>query len=149
MLYAGEDPEFIARRIIIAASEDVGNADPYAMLIANAALNVVKTIGMPEARIPFAQAVTYISTAPKSNAAYIAINEALVDIEKGNVGEVPLHLRDKSYNGSETFGNGLEYKYPHNYENHYVKQQYLPTELIEKEYYKPSQLDTKNEYLKG
>lgn len=140
MIYAGEDPEFIARRVIIAASEDVGNADPYALLVANAALNAVKTIGMPEARIILAQAVTYISTAPKSNSSYVAINKALEDIENGNIGEVPVHLRDKSYKGAETFKNGKEYKYPHNYENHYVYQQYLPNELLNKEYYIPSQL---------
>jgi putative ATPase len=140
MLYAGEDPEFIARRIVIAASEDVGNADPYALLIANAAMDSVKNIGMPEARIPLAQAVTYISTAPKSNASYIAINKALTDIEKGNIGEIPVHLRDKSYSGASTLGHGIKYKYPHEYPNHFTKQQYLPKELTNKTYYEPTQL---------
>lgn len=140
MLYAGEDPEFIARRVLIAASEDVGNADPYALLIANAALNAVKTLGMPEARITLAQAVTYISTAPKSNASYVAINKALEDVEKKRIAQVPIHLRDKSYNGSSSLGNGVDYKYPHSFQEHYVKQQYMPEELIDTVYYKPTGL---------
>ncbi|EQB85737.1 putative ATPase [Clostridium punense] len=140
MLYAGEDPEFIARRIVIAASEDVGNADPYAILIATAALNAVKTLGMPEARIPLAQAVTYISTAPKSNASYLAINKALDDVEKIETGQVPPHLRDKSYNGATSLGSGINYKYPHDYEGNYVKQQYMPEELLNVVYYNPQGL---------
>lgn len=140
MLYAGEDPEFIARRVLIAASEDVGNADPYALLIANAALNAVKTLGMPEARITLAQAVTYISTAPKSNASYVAINKALEDVEKKRIAQVPIHLRDKSYNGSSSLGNGVDYKYPHSFQEHYVKQQYMPEELIDTVYYNPTGL---------
>ncbi|MEG0773287.1 replication-associated recombination protein A [Clostridium sp.] len=138
MIYAGEDPEFIARRLVIAASEDVGNADPYALLVANAAMNAVKNIGMPEARIPLAQAVTYISSAPKSNAAYNAINKALEDVEKGIIGQVPIHLRNKSYSVAHKIGNGEEYKYPHDYTNHYVKQQYMPTELLNVIYYEPT-----------
>ncbi len=140
MLYAGEEPEFIARRVLIAASEDVGNADPYALLIANAALNAVKTLGMPEARITLAQAVTYISTAPKSNASYVAINKALEDVEKKKIAQVPIHLRDKSYNGSSSLGNGVDYKYPHSFQEHYVKQQYMPEELIDTVYYNPTGL---------
>lgn len=140
MLYAGEEPEFIARRVLIAASEDVGNADPYALLIANAALNAVKTLGMPEARITLAQAVTYISTAPKSNASYVAINKALEDVEKKRIAQVPIHLRDKSYNGSSSLGNGVDYKYPHSFQEHYVKQQYMPEELIDTVYYNPTGL---------
>ncbi len=138
MLYAGEDPEFIARRLVIAASEDVGNADPYALLVANAAMNAVKNIGMPEARIPLAQAVTYISSAPKSNAAYNAINKALEDVEKRVIGQVPIHLRNKSYSVAHKLGNGVEYKYPHDYPNHYVKQQYIPNELLNVIYYEPA-----------
>ncbi len=155
MLYAGEDPEFIARRVFIAASEDVGNADPYAVLLANAALNAVKHIGMPEARIPLAQAVIYISTAPKSNACYNAINSAIYDVEKDIIGEVPVHLRDKSYSGAQILNPGSDYKYPHDYKNHYVYQQYLPDELIDKIYYTPANLGYEKkvkermDYLKG
>ncbi len=140
MLYSGEDPEFIARRIVISASEDIGNADPYAILIANATLNIVKSIGMPEARITLAQAVTYLATAPKSNAAYNAINAALMDIEKEDIGAVPMHLRDSHYGGAKELNHGVEYKYPHNYDHHYVKQQYLPKELNRKKYYEPTGL---------
>lgn len=138
MLYSGEEPEFIARRIVISASEDIGNADPYALLIANAALNVVKSIGMPEARITLAQAVTYLASAPKSNAAYNAINAALEDIEKDDIGAIPMHLRDSHYGGAKTLNHGVEYKYPHDYAHHYVKQQYLPKELSRKKYYEPT-----------
>lgn len=138
MLYSGEEPEFIARRIVISASEDIGNADPYALLVANAALNVVKSIGMPEARITLAQAVTYLASAPKSNAAYNAINAALVDIEKDDIGAIPMHLRDSHYGGAKTLNHGVEYKYPHDYDHHYVKQQYLPKELSRKKYYEPT-----------
>lgn len=140
MLYSGEDPEFIARRLVISASEDVGNADPYALLVANAALNVVKSIGMPEARITLAQAVTYLAGAPKSNAAYNAINAALNDIEKEDIGAIPLHLRDSHYGGAKALNHGKDYKYPHNYDHHYVKQQYLPKELLRKKYYEPTGL---------
>ena len=140
MLYGGEDPEFIARRIVISAAEDIGNADPYALLIANAALNAVKFIGMPEARIPLAQAVTYLAGAPKSNAAYNAINLALEDVEKEEIGRVPLHLRGSNYSGSQVLNEGAKYKYPHDYENHYVRQQYMPKELINKKYYIPTSM---------
>ncbi len=155
MLYSGEDPEFIARRIVISASEDIGNADPYGILIANAALNAVKSIGMPEARITLAQAVTYLAGAPKSNAAYISIDAALADIEKEDIGEVPIHLRDSHYSGAKTLNKGAEYKYPHNYENHYVKQQYMPNELISKKYYVPTSIEYEKrikarlDFLKG
>lgn len=140
MLYSGENPEFIARRIVISASEDIGNADPYALLVANAALNVVKSIGMPEARITLAQAVTYLAGAPKSNAAYNAINSALHDIEKEDIGAVPMHLRDSHYGGAKVLNHGAEYKYPHDYDHHYVKQQYMPKELFKKNYYMPTGL---------
>ncbi|WP_346938970.1 replication-associated recombination protein A [uncultured Clostridium sp.] len=140
MLYSGEDPEFIARRIVISASEDIGNADPYALLIANAALNAVKFIGMPEARIPLAQAVTYLAGAPKSNAAYNAINLAFEDVEKEDIGRVPLHLRGSNYSGSNILNEGSKYKYPHDYENHYVRQQYMPKELLKKKYYTPTSM---------
>ena len=140
MLYSGEETEFIARRIVISASEDIGNADPYALLIANAALNAVKFIGMPEARIPLAQAVTYLAGAPKSNAAYNAINLAFEDVEKEDIGRVPLHLRGSNYSGSNILNEGSKYKYPHDYENHYVRQQYMPNELLKKKYYTPTSM---------
>ncbi|MEG0307130.1 MAG: replication-associated recombination protein A [Clostridium sp.] len=138
MLYGGEDPEFIARRLVISASEDVGNADPYALLVANAALDVVKSIGMPEARISLAQAVTYLAGAPKSNAAYNAINKAMADIESEDIGVIPLHLRDSHYSGAKVINKGADYKYPHDYENHYVNQQYMPDKLINRTYYTPT-----------
>ena len=140
MLYSGEDPEFIARRIVISASEDIGNADPYALLVANAALNVVKSIGMPEARITLAQVVTYLASAPKSNAAYKAINSALEDIEKEDIGSIPMHLRDSHYSGAKSLSHGLNYVYPHDFPYHYVKQQYLPNKLRDRKYYKPTSL---------
>lgn len=136
MLYAGEDPRFIARRIIICASEDVGNADPHALLVANAALNAVEFVGMPEARIPLAQAVAYIACAPKSNTAITSISKAMSDIESGVSTVVPQHLRDASYSSAKKFGHGVEYKYPHNYEGHYIKQKYM---LHNAKYYEPSE----------
>ncbi|MBZ9608949.1 replication-associated recombination protein A [Clostridium estertheticum] len=135
MIYAGEDPKFIARRIVIAASEDVGNADPIALLVANNAAQAVQFIGMPEARIILAQAAIYIASAPKSNASYMAINNALKDVEEKNIGEIPVHLRDQSYSGAKKLGHGVGYLYPHDYEGNYVAQQYLPNELIGKVYY--------------
>lgn len=140
MLASGEDPEFIARRLVISASEDIGNADPYGILIANAALNVVKNIGMPEARITLAQATTYLASAPKSNSSYIAIDAALEDVNKSDIGAVPMYLRDSHYEGAKMLNHGTDYKYPHSYENHYVRQQYLPDELANKRYYEPSGL---------
>jgi putative ATPase len=138
MIYAGEDPKFIARRIVIAAAEDVGNADPIALLIANNAAEAVHFVGMPEARIILAQAAIYIASAPKSNASYMAINKALKDVEGKNVGSIPAHLRDQSYSGAKKLGHGLGYLYPHSYEGNYVKQQYLPDELVETIYYETS-----------
>ncbi|RQD70578.1 MAG: replication-associated recombination protein A [Tindallia sp. MSAO_Bac2] len=134
MIAAGEDPEFIARRIIISASEDIGNADPAGMSIAMAAHYAVKHIGMPEARIPLAQAVTYLSTAPKSNAAYTAINKAMADIENISA-DVPEHLRDSHYKGAAKLGHGKDYRYAHSYPDHYVEQQYMPDALLGKVYY--------------
>ena len=135
MIYAGEDPKFIARRIVIAASEDVGNADPIALLVANNAAQAVQFVGMPEARIILSQAAIYIACAPKSNASYMAINKALKDVEEKNIGGVPTHLRDQSYSGAKKLGHGVGYLYPHDYEGNYVKQQYLPDELIGTVYY--------------
>jgi putative ATPase len=138
MIYAGEDPEFIARRIIICASEDVGLADPMALVIANAAASALAYVGLPEARIPLAQAVIYIACAPKSNAAYMGIDAALADIKNGNIGQVPLHLKDAHYPGGKVLGHGLDYKYPHNFQENYVPQQYFPNELQDKKYYNPT-----------
>ncbi|GAB5045752.1 replication-associated recombination protein A [Thermodesulfovibrio sp. TK110] len=133
MIYAGEDPRFIARRIVIAASEDVGNADPMAIVIASSAAQAVEFVGMPEARIILAQAAIYVATAPKSNACYRAIEEALKDIERQRTLQVPEHLKDAHYRGAKRLGHGKDYKYPHDYGG-YVKQQYLPEK---KKYYKP------------
>jgi len=137
MLYAGEDPRFIARRVCICAAEDVGNADPLALVLANAALQISEFVGMPEARIPLAQAVTYVACAPKSNAAYLAIEKATADIEKQRVQEVPDHLKDASYKGAEALGHGQDYKYAHDYEGHYVKQKYTRRKV---RYYEPTDI---------
>lgn len=134
MIDGGEDLKFIARRIVICAAEDVGNADPQALVLANAAAQAAQFVGLPEARIILAQAVTYIASAPKSNAAYLAIDKALADTQ----GDVPKHLRDTHYRGAKTFGHGVGYKYPHDFENHFVKQQYLPDEKISARYYEPT-----------
>ncbi len=135
MIDGGEDLKFIARRIVICAAEDVGNADPQALILANAAAQAAQFVGLPEARIILAQAVTYIAAAPKSNAAYLAIDKALADTR----GEVPKHLRDTHYKGAKTFGHGVGYKYPHDFENHFVKQQYLPDKKISARYYEPTE----------
>ncbi len=135
MIYAGEDPKFIARRIVICAAEDVGNADPHALQVAVAAAQAVQFIGMPEGRIPLAQAVTYISCAPKSNAAYLGIDKALHDVRQIQIQGVPPHLRDGHYSGSTELGNAIGYKYAHDYPQHYVAQQYLPDELLGTVYY--------------
>lgn len=138
MINAGEDPKFIARRIIICASEDVGNADPQALMVAVAAFNAVDVIGMPEGRIILAQAAVYVASAPKSNASYVGINKALEDIRNKPIGKVPGHLKDASYKGASSFGHGKGYKYPHDYKNAYVKQQYLPDEYLDAKYYRPT-----------
>ncbi len=138
MIYAGEDPKFIARRIVICASEDVGNADPHALQVAVSAAEAVNFIGMPESRIILAQAVTYISCAPKSNASYMGIDMALSDVRNIKIKSVPNHLKDAHYSGAKELNHGVGYKYAHDYEGHYVKQQYLPDELVGKRYYEPS-----------
>jgi putative ATPase len=125
MLYAGEDPRFIARRIVICASEDVGNADPMALVVATSALRAVEFIGMPEARIPLAQATIYVAKAPKSNACYKAIEAALKDVSTEETMVVPDHLKDSHYPGAKKLGHGIGYKYPHDYGG-YVEQDYLP-----------------------
>ncbi len=136
MLEAGEDVKFIARRIVIAASEDVGNADPQALILAMAAADAVNFVGMPEAKIILSQAVTYIATAPKSNAA-LGIFAAESDVKNITIKEIPAHLRDAHYKDAGELGSGVGYKYPHDYPNHYVEQQYLPDELIGRKYYDP------------
>jgi len=148
MLIAGEDPRFIARRIVICASEDVGNADPQALVLANAALQISEFVGLPEGRIPLAQAAVYIACAPKSNAAYLGISQAMGDIEKEKTQEVPEHLKDASYSGAEKLGHGQGYKYAHDYKDHYVKQEYMP---LRKTYYIPQPIGYENkikEWLK-
>ena len=138
MLNAGEDPKFIVRRMMVCASEDVGNADPQALQVAVAASLAVERLGMPEARITLAQAVTYIATAPKSNAAYLAVDDAIATVrDTGNL-PIPPHLQDAHYKSAEKLGHGIGYKYAHNYPDHYVEQQYLPYELTGKEFYSPT-----------
>lgn len=138
MLYAGESVTFIARRIMICASEDVGNADPQALVVAVNASLAVERVGMPEAQIILAHAVSYVASAPKSNSAVNAISEAMRCVsETGNL-PIPGHLQDAHYKGAAKLGHGLNYKYAHDYPNHYVRQQYLPYELNGREFYKPS-----------
>jgi len=138
MLYAGESVTFIARRIMICASEDVGNADPNALVVAVNASLAVERVGMPEAQIILAQAVTYVATAPKSNASCNAVFSAMQEVkESGNLA-IPTHLQDAHYKGAAKLGHGIGYKYAHDYKNHYVEQQYLPYELNGKEFYSPS-----------
>lgn len=138
MIYAGEDPKFIARRIIIFASEDIGNADPQALSLAVSTAKAVEFVGFPEARIILSQAVTYLATAPKSNAACMAIQNALKDVEHKKTGSVPQHLRDAHYKGASQLGHGKGYQYPHDYPKSYVDQQYLPEELKDTVYYHPT-----------
>ncbi|WP_371370752.1 replication-associated recombination protein A [Sporomusa aerivorans] len=138
MLEAGEDVKFIARRLVICAAEDIGNADPQALVVAMAAAQAVQFIGMPEGRIPLAQAVTYLACAPKSNAAYTAIDQAIEDVRRIDCGGVPQHLRDSHYPGASKLGSGSGYLYPHNYAGGYVKQQYLPDRISDRTYYQPT-----------
>ena len=138
MLYAGESITFIARRIMICASEDVGNADPMALTVAVNASLAVERVGMPEAQIILAQAVTYVATAPKSNAACNGIFEAMEKVKQTGNLAIPAHLQDAHYKGSAKLGHGVGYKYAHDYKNHYVKQQYLPYELTGSEFYRPT-----------
>jgi putative ATPase len=135
MLEAGEDPRFIARRMVICASEDVGNANPQALVVAVAALEAVEFVGMPEAQIPLAQAVTYIACSPKSNAAYLGIASAMKDVQEGRTIAVPDPLKDANYPGAKRLGRGEGYKYAHDFEGHWVDQDYLG---VNKEYYRPT-----------
>lgn len=144
MLYAGEDIKFIARRIMICASEDVGNADPQALVVAVAASQAVERLGMPEAQITLSQAVTYVASAPKSNAACMAVFNAAESVKSVRT-TVPPHLQDSHYKGAAKLGHGMGYKYAHDYPNHYVEQQYLPTEILGSRFYEP----TENGYEKN
>ena len=135
MIEAGEDPNFIARRIVICAAEDVGLADPQALILANAAAQAAHMVGFPEARIILSEAACYVALAPKSNSAYLAIDAAIADVRHKDCGRVPDHLKDSHYSGASKLGHGNTYKYAHNYPNGYVKQQYLPTPLMDASYY--------------
>lgn len=139
MLYAGEDVKFIARRIMICASEDVGNADPNALVVAVSAAQAVERIGMPESQIILSQAAAYVATAPKSNAAYMGIAKAMKTVADTRTMPVPAHLQDRHYKGAEKLGHGLGYKYAHDYPNHYVTQQYLPDGVEGMRFYEPSE----------
>ena len=139
MLYAGEDVKFIARRIMICASEDVGNADPNALVVAVSAAQAVERIGMPESQIILSQAADYVATAPKSNAAYMGIAKAMKTVADTRTMPVPAHLQDRHYKGAEKLGHGLGYKYAHDYPNHYVTQQYLPDGMEGMRFYEPSE----------
>ncbi|OGR86169.1 MAG: hypothetical protein A3A86_04985 [Elusimicrobia bacterium RIFCSPLOWO2_01_FULL_60_11] len=134
MIESGEDPRFIARRILICASEDVGNADPRALMIASAAFQAVELVGMPEGRIPLAQAATYVACAPKSNAAYVGIDAAILEVKKGKRRAVPNHLKDATMD-KEALGHGKGYMYPHGFPGHWVPQEYMPDPKI---FYEPS-----------
>ncbi len=139
MLEGGEDPLFIARRLIILASEDIGNASPNALVLAEAAFSAVEKIGMPEARIILAQCVTYLASSPKSNASYLAIEKALEEVKKNPIAQVPLHLRNAPTNLMKELGYGKEYKYAHDFEKHFVEEDYLPDELKGKQFYFPTE----------
>jgi len=139
MLEGGEDPLFIARRLLILASEDIGNASPNALVLAEAAFSAVDKIGMPEARIILAQCVTYLASAPKSNASYIGIEKALEEVRKNPLAKVPLHLRNAPTKLMKELGYGSDYKYAHDYQNHFVEENYLPDELAGKQFYLPTE----------
>ena len=151
MLAGGEDVNFIARRVAICAAEDVGNADPMALVVAMAAVQAVQFVGMPEGRIPLAEAVTYVAAAPKSNAAYMAVDSALDDVRRRDCGKVPVHLRDAHYKGAAKLGHGEGYKYSHDFPGHFVRQQYMPDLMQGTLYYKPTENGREGrlrEYLK-
>ena len=139
MLYAGEDIKFIARRIMICASEDVGNADPHAIMVAVSAAQAVERVGMPEAQIILSQAATYVACAPKSNAPCVAIDRAMETVRTVKTAPVPPHLRDSHYRGAEKLGRGTGYLYAHDFPDHYVKQQYLPDSLTDAKFYEPTE----------
>ncbi|MCL2286233.1 MAG: replication-associated recombination protein A [Firmicutes bacterium] len=139
MIYAGEDPKFIARRIVICASEDVGNADPHALQVAVAAFQAIQFIGMPEGMFALSQATAYVACAPKSNASCSAITSALSDVQKVAIKSIPSHLQDAHYKGASSLNRGVGYEYPHSYPGNFIPQQYLPDELANRVYYKPTE----------
>lgn len=147
MIEAGEDPNFIARRIVICAAEDVGLADPQALILANAAAQAAHMVGFPETRIILSEAACYVALAPKSNSAYVAIDAAISDVRHKDCGQVPDHLKDSHYSGASKLGHGKAYKYAHNYPNGFVKQQYLPTPLVDATYYKGIKRGTEEQLL--
>ena len=147
MIEAGEDPNFIARRIVICAAEDVGLADPQSLILANAAAQAAHMVGFPEARIILSEAACYVALAPKSNSAYVAIDAAISDVRHKDCGQVPDHLKDSHYSGASKLGHGKAYKYAHNYPNGFVKQQYLPTPLVDATYYKGIKRGTEEQLL--
>lgn len=134
-LNAGEDPVFLARRIVISAAEDVGMANPHALVVATSAMQAVTMVGMPEAKLILAEAAVYNATSKKSNATYLGINRALDDVVNKNTGSIPMHIRNAPAEGMEQFGYGEGYKYPHDYPGHYIEQQYLPDEMLGTKYY--------------
>ena len=142
MLEAGEDARFIARRLVILASEDIGMADPTSLLIADAAARAVEFVGLPEAQLNLAQAVIHLSRAPKSNSTLTAISDALEDARNGKGRRVPIHLRDRHFKGGQSLGHGSGYAYPHDYPEGLVDQQYLPDELLGTRYYVPQESDS-------
>ncbi|MCU1359474.1 MAG: putative ATPase, partial [Ilumatobacteraceae bacterium] len=145
MLEAGEDARFIARRMIVFASEDVGMADPTALLVAVAAGHALEHVGLPEAQLNLSQAAIHMATAPKSNRAALAIWNARSDVQSGAVGEVPPHLRDSHYKGAQSLGHGTGYEYPHDHPEGWVAQQYLPVAQADKRYYEPSDIGLEQE----
>jgi len=151
MLIAGEDPLFIARRLVVLASEDIGNAEPYALSLASSAFQAVSLIGMPEARIVLSQVTTYLSSVPKSNSSYNAIEAAIKEAKNNPKVSVPLHLRNAPTKLMKDLDYGKDYRYPHNYDNHFVNQDYFPTEIRNRHFYSPSQMGREKklaEYLK-
>ena len=149
LIYAGVDPRIITRRIIAHASEDVGLANPTAMLQAQAAAADLEMLGMPEARLPIAQAIIAVCESPKSNAVSAAVDAAMADAEKGGFGPVPVHLRDTHYQGHQRIGSGEGYKYPHDFPNHWVRQEYMPPEVRGKKYYQPTEMGHEATILKN
>jgi recombination factor protein rarA len=148
MIEAGEDPVFIARRIIICAAEDVGLADPQALVVANAAAQAAHMVGLPEARIILSEAALYVALAPKSNSAYVGIDAAIHAVRHKEQGEVPKHLRDAHYGGAKQLGHGVGYRYAQDYPNGYVEQQYLPDALIDEQFYTPLERGCERELVK-
>lgn len=147
MITAGEDPRFLARRLVISASEDVGMADPEALNVAVGAARAVDYVGLPEAGINLAHATVHLATAPKSNSAYLGFKEAMADVQNSPAGEVPLHLRDGSYRGAESLGHGVGYRYPHDYPEGWVEQGYIPSELAARKYYRPTSRDGVEDWI--